>query len=488
MSLFLTLEQGPRSQSVRQARLDRGELTIGRDAQANWRIDDPDMFVSRVHCLVEARPEGYIVTDRSSGGLFIDNADSPLGRGNSARLVNGMRLRLGDYVLLVEVQPEQVAPVSQPRSLPPASPMPSLGPASFGGDDFFAIKAGPEPAQPRPGNLPDPFDPEKPGPRFAEESAVPRSAAFDDPFSLDPVATPAVNRDQPRSPDFNFASDSFAQPPSRSAPEEQQRAGSGGEVGFSPARSAQSGGAVSGLPNVGRAPWELPLPDEPQPPEPAVPPLVERGARMPERGGLAQKSRPAVQPLADEGDLLAAFMRGAGMKEDIPAGRTTTADMEKLGREYRLMMEGLMQLLRKRAEEKANARLGQTVVGASEVNPLKFLPTVDDAMATIFAARSPGFLSGEAAIGDAVKDLAQHHIRAWRGVQAALRRMIDRFDPVAIEAELKVNSSLGSLLPGGRGTRLWDIYQRRYREIAESAEQRFLGEIGSDFRDAYEED
>ena len=79
---------------------------------------------------------------------------------------------------------------------------------------------------------------------------------------------------------------------------------------------------------------------------------------------------------------------------DVPA-RDPVAEMEKFGREYRMMMEGLMQLLRKRAEEKGNARVAQTVVGASEVNPLKFLPTVDDALATILAERSPGFLAGE---------------------------------------------------------------------------------------------
>ena len=32
MSLLLTLEQGPRSQVVRQTRLDEGELVIGRSA------------------------------------------------------------------------------------------------------------------------------------------------------------------------------------------------------------------------------------------------------------------------------------------------------------------------------------------------------------------------------------------------------------------------------------------------------------------------
>ncbi|TIX82963.1 MAG: type VI secretion system-associated FHA domain protein TagH, partial [Mesorhizobium sp.] len=110
------------------------------------------------------------------------------------------------------------------------------------------------------------------------------------------------------------------------------------------------------------------------------------------------------------------------------------------------------------------------------------------AIVTIIAERSPGFLAGEAAIADAVRDLAQHHVRAWRGVQSALRRMIDRFDPAAIEEELKSSSAIGTLLSGGRSAKLWELYQKRHREIAQSAESSFLGEIGADFRDAYEEE
>ncbi|WP_292453429.1 FHA domain-containing protein, partial [Mesorhizobium sp.] len=105
MSLLLTLEQGPRSQLVRQTRLDEGELVIGRSADAGWQIDDPDMFVSRAHCKISGGRDGYFVTDTSSSGLFINDSDSPLGTGRSTRLQSGMRLRMGDYVLHVEVQP-----------------------------------------------------------------------------------------------------------------------------------------------------------------------------------------------------------------------------------------------------------------------------------------------------------------------------------------------------------------------------------------------
>ena len=71
---------------------------------------------------------------------------------------------------------------------------------------------------------------------------------------------------------------------------------------------------------------------------------------------------------------------------------------------------------------------------------------------------------------------------------ATLRRMIDRFDPAAIEEELKSNSAIGNLLSGGRNAKLWELYQKRHRDIAQSAESSFLGEIGADFRDAYEEE
>ncbi|RWC90293.1 MAG: FHA domain-containing protein, partial [Mesorhizobium sp.] len=110
MSLLLTLEQGPRTQAVRQTRLDEGELVIGRSADAGWQIDDPDMFVSRAHCKISGGQDGYFVTDTSSSGLFINDSESPLGAGRSARLQSGMRLRLGDYILYVDLQ----TPATQP--------------------------------------------------------------------------------------------------------------------------------------------------------------------------------------------------------------------------------------------------------------------------------------------------------------------------------------------------------------------------------------
>lgn len=487
MSLLLTLEQGPRTQAVRQTRLDEGELVIGRSADAGWQINDPDMFVSRAHCRISGGRDGYFVTDTSSSGLFIDDSDSPLGPGQSMRLHSGMRLRLGDYVVHVDLQtPSAQAPaVSQPA--PERSPPGSRTPLNIGSDDFFSAKVEEEPRRPRPADLPNPFEQPVAGAFERAASSQRSSPAFDDPFSLDPVSTPVSKDDAPYRETGGMASqtDPFSLDPAPSLGRGAQLAPGkpsdfNNDFGFGPAAVTGSANGTGQRERVAQRPqtanpWDLPVQAADGPP--------------PARTGAA--AMPARQPVAAQpGDmaLRSAFLRGIGVEEADFPGRDSVAEMEKFGREYRLMMEGLMQLLRKRAEEKGNARVAQTMVGASEVNPLKFLPTVDDAIVTLIAERSPGFLAGEAAIADAVRDLAQHHVRAWRGVQAALRRMVDRFEPAAIEQELKSNSALGNLLSGGRSAKLWELYQKRHREIAESAEKSFLGEIGADFRDAYEEE
>ncbi|RWE44290.1 type VI secretion system-associated FHA domain protein TagH [Mesorhizobium sp.] len=482
MSLLLTLEQGPRSQLVRQSRLEEGELVVGRSADAGWQIDDPDMFVSRAHCKISGDRNGYFITDTSSSGLFVDDSDSPLGPGRSMRLQSGMRLRMGDYVFYVEVQPKanrtSVGPV--PVASQPAPAWSSPGARTPASDDFFSAKVEEEPRPPRPADLPNPFEQHVPG-AYDRASSQGSSSAFDDPFSLDPVATSQSGDVAARGQPDPFG---FGEMPSRNdaSGHAAKPASFDDDFSFGPAATpplangADPAGRVQHQAEKPRAghPWDVPL-------QAAEPPPPRRAAPTP---GPARPAQPASSDMA----LRAAFLRGMGVEEADFPGRNSIAEMEKFGREYRLMLDGLMQLLRKRAEEKGSARVAQTVVGASEVNPLKFLPTADDVIVTIISERSPGFLSGEAAIDDAVKDLAQHHVRAWRGVQAALRRMIDRFDPAVIEEELKSNSAIGNLLSGGRNAKLWELYQKRHRDIAQSAESSFLGEIGADFRDAYEEE
>ncbi len=417
MSLLLTLEHAPHQQARREYRHEGGDLTIGRGSEATWQIEDPEMLVSRFHCLISGSGGHYQVTDSSRGGLFIDGSDRALGAGNSANLEDGMRLRLGDYVLRVHLAaaaPSPALPSARDDSPPAAS-------AGFSGDDFFSVRTPAAPAQPRPKSLPDPFD----APRQSAESfrAAPKSAGsigFDDPFTLDPRPSSPV---QPAAdPIGSGFSDPFA--------------------------------------------MTTPQPARPAPAEdtPGIPP--------------ADRSQGAATH--------AAFIRGLGLDPADFAGVAPEELLQAAGMRFRLLVEGLSQLLKNRAQEKQNARVAQTIIGHSDVNPLKFLPHADDMLAALLREKSPGYLAPETAITAAFRDLVEHNIRSWEGVQAALRRMIDRFDPKELEAELKEKSAIETLLAGGKRAKLWQLYEERFQQIARSAEDRFLGEVGSDFRDAYE--
>ncbi|NJM84733.1 MAG: type VI secretion system-associated FHA domain protein TagH, partial [Tabrizicola sp.] len=184
--------------------------------------------------------------------------------------------------------------------------------------------------------------------------------------------------------------------------------------------------------------------------------------------------------------LMAAFYRGLGLAPGPNPPPLSEAEMEAIGRRFRALADGVVTMLRARAREKQNARVAQTVIGSSEVNPLKFLPSTEEAVAALVTARGAGYLDPDQAILAAFRDLADHQSRSWVAMQSALRRMIDRFDPTEIEKQMDSDGLMQKLLSGGRGGRLWQLYNDRYRDIAKAAEDRFLGEIGADFREAYE--
>lgn len=201
----------------------------------------------------------------------------------------------------------------------------------------------------------------------------------------------------------------------------------------------------------------------------------------------APKAPPPVTPTpsAADQDMIAALFKGLGLNTEI-AKATTPDEMEAIGERFRDLVDGLMYLLRARAEEKQKMRAAQTIIANADVNPLKFLANTDEAVLALIRGRDQSYLSGDKAIPAAYRDLADHQVRTWQALQTALRRMIDRFDPEEVERDLADTGLLEQLVAGGKSAKMWQLYQERYRDIAEAAEKRFLGEVGADFRDAYE--
>jgi type VI secretion system protein ImpI len=490
MTLRLIIEHSTHPQDRQEMRHPGGEFSIGRGPECSWQLNDPDMYISRKHCVITGEAGQFIVTDASRGGLFIDGKDQPLGPGNAARLEQGMRLRLGDTVIRVEI--EAATPAAAPRTQSP-------GQRQLNHDDFFSRPVAPPPPVRRPEGLPQPFESGTVDARRYDQTPdrPPPPPLFDDPFNLDrsvpgrpsgSVPEPIA----PRSDDFGFGA-FFDEPAKPRPPDPPQR------VEPPPPTPAAAPVADDWWAPPAAAPGPEPTP-EAAPPPPAAPlrlapdaavetPLHDAENRTRQRAAAAAPpvveppASPAV-PAASDSALRDAFYRGLGL--DPATAQDPTAEMEAMGQRFRLLVEGLMLMLRTRAKEKQNARVAQTVISNTDVNPLKFLATTNEALAALVAPRGPGYLAPDDAINGAFRDLADHQLRSWVAIQSALRRMIDRFDPAAVERDLEALGTLESLLSGGRNAKLWKAYTERYKDIARAAEDRFLGEVGADFRDAYE--
>ena len=437
MTLVITLDNAPPGFAERERRLERGRLTIGRTADSNWVLPDPERYLSRQHCLFEGGDDQFWITDTSSNGVFLDAGAVPLGRGNRAPLRDGMRIALGDYVIRVRIEAAATrraeiatggglfdAPDQAP---PPMAPPPPVEPPSRpGGAGLFDVSwvgDGPlrtpaHPARQRATGAGTPSDHLSP-----EFEAIERRRPPEPPWPPADVAPPPSTREVLRQPDL---------PPRAPAPAGSDR----------------------------RHEEIFPQPD-PTPPGPAW--------------------------AGSDRRLLDAFLAGAGVAaEEVPCEDPET-QLKALGEAFCALTAGLVQLLATRTLVKREAGVERTLVGADGNNPLKLAANDHEAVLSLIRHRGPGYLEPQQAIGAAFGDLKSHELALLEGVQAALRTLLRRFDPQALEREIEEPSLFTSLVAGGRKARYWDLYNRRYAELAERARSRFLGEVGIDFAQAYEE-
>jgi predicted component of type VI protein secretion system len=81
--------------------------TIGRSLENDWILPDPDRYISGRHATVDFQSGAYYLADVSSNGVYINDEDEPLGKGNPRRLFDGDRLRMGDFEFLISLDEGQ---------------------------------------------------------------------------------------------------------------------------------------------------------------------------------------------------------------------------------------------------------------------------------------------------------------------------------------------------------------------------------------------
>ena len=198
----------------------------------------------------------------------------------------------------------------------------------------------------------------------------------------------------------------------------------------------------------------------------------------------APVAAPVAAPSGMPGDLAAALalvLEGADVPPAMAAHalRDPDAALRMTGAVMRAAIGGMRALLIARADVKREFRIEQTMLRASNNNPVKFAATEEQALAALLDPRTPALK----AMQEAVDDLTAHQVAALAATQAAARALLDRLSPASLEAE----DPGGGLLPGARERRLWEAYRRRHAQLVDQFEDDFDSAFGKAFARAYEQ-
>ena len=113
--------------------------------------------------------------------------------------------------------------------------------------------------------------------------------------------------------------------------------------------------------------------------------------------------------------------------------------------------------------------------------------SVEEAMRIMFGARSKSYLGASSAITQGFDDLKTHQIKTFSAMQHALKRLMEEFDPAAIEkASTGDRGLLGAL--GSSKARCWDTYSTRWQARTHNHEDGMLDAFMQYFAEYYDRD
>jgi type VI secretion system FHA domain protein len=179
-------------------------------------------------------------------------------------------------------------------------------------------------------------------------------------------------------------------------------------------------------------------------------------------------------------------MNGLGVGDPSEVG-SPEALLRDAGALLRALTTGLTATMIARAQFKSELRLGVTTIRRTENNPFKFCASPEEALERLLLRPNPAYLPALEAARGAFEDIQAHEMAMIAGLRAALRALLARFEPGALEARLDAASGLDRLLPMARKSRYWDLFTETYEQVAADAAEDFMQLFGEAFTRAYED-
>ncbi len=452
---------------------DTNRFSIGRNPDNHWILPDPQRFMSGTHCWLENRDGSWFITDTSTNGVFLNGSEQRLTKNVPVALNQADRIRLGDYELEIDFQESEQVLSSTAGT--------SDDPFQNKLEDIFTT---PEAAQPR---APDDLKEVNTPLSQLDSSLLGDSVSIDDLYELDgdaeeqqEPATLASQGDQLSPLREHFSAPEVAEIQGNPLPDQYAAdldaipENWDDETGMiqSPLEEQPQNPAPVATERAASPPAALP--PEPPPPVAPQPPPAPRVKPPPQ----------AAKPIAAD-SALAAFAAGAGLDLTQLQVENEAEFFNDLGELIKTMTEGLMQAVASRSQVKSEFRLEQTMIAPTENNPFKFSVSTQEALSRLFNRSEGAYLSGCAAAAEAIDDINAHQMAVMAGTEAALKSILQRFRPAALESRFSGDSVFDKALPVLKKARYWDFYKVLYDEVSEAADDDFQQYFGSEFSNAY---
>jgi type VI secretion system protein ImpI len=442
MALRFTIENvpnlpdgGPISFTVTGKR----SVDIGRDQHLDWTLPDPSRFISGKHCEVQYKNDAYWLHDVSTNGTFLNGSDQRMR--SPHQLKNGDRLVIGQYIVGVSLESGSAS---------------SDRPSVASGRDTQQYAAYPE-LWANDKDAPPPIDRQQI--KMARESARPVNPDFLDWAAGVPEVDPSAGRRRPaasqghQTADLDWAGGPSSRP--AIAPEPAPPV-------VAPRRPVWKDSEISA---------NEASPFLAAPPPYAVDPPVSR-AEVPSDRPLAPVAEvpvasasppPPEKRQSSDDDFIRRMARAAALPEDFFAGKDPDRLADQLGEIMRISVTSLMMLLQARNEAKRLTRsTSQTTIQATENNPLKFLPTAEDAMRILFGPKTHSYLDAGRAFTQGFDDLKSHQLKTYMAMQHAVTMLVAELDPATIIRDIETDDSIIDKVWSRKG-RLWDAFLIRWK-------------------------
>lgn len=456
--ITLTITQASFDLSIHQKTVVIGPQggSVGRSDEGNILII-PDVNISRHHFTISCPQGDYLLSDTSTNGTFVN--DKPVTRNSPPVIIRpGDCITIGQTVMTVEAYSAQ--PIAAPSEFDNLSLLPGLidSLSTETGEDSLSALASdslmwPENSTP----LPEGIEMDLVGHDNLLDSLTLNSEDWAEPeqSSLSSLLAPEPERDVLSS--LLNANDSPASGPNRLP-----------EFGNSIDSSALPIGdktfisfLINGIPDapvtpaVSKPVSTTPAPAIAERPKAATPSLAARPSPAPV---VAPESpRPMVSTPAAS-DLQAALAPLLGEHAARLSNEQCLNVVSMMALALHHTISGMMDGLASRERFKNEQHLNRTMIQRVDNNPLKFSPSPDNAIETMFVHCPKGYLSAPDAFREGIEDILSHQNALLGAIGPATQDTLKAlFSVQAIEQKAE-QSGLSGFAAFNKKGKLWDVY------------------------------